>query len=101
MCQYPPFSMMTLRNCLIGYYIVDFEQLDEERAQYGKDPEKVGRDRSPHTIWQLFVYMLLHGSHTTADSYRQKRPPKKPGQVKNSEIPQVDSQLIIMDSVHC
>lgn len=27
--------MMTLRNWLIGYYIVEFEQHGEERAQYG------------------------------------------------------------------
>ena len=26
---------LTLRNCLIGYYIFEFEQNGEDRAQYG------------------------------------------------------------------
>jgi hypothetical protein len=28
--------MMTIRNWLIGYYIVEFEQNGKDRAEYGK-----------------------------------------------------------------
>ncbi len=39
-------SAMTLRNWIIGYYIVEYEQSGKDRAEYGKQLFKAIADRS-------------------------------------------------------
>ena len=56
-------QMLTMRNWLIGYYIVEFEQKGKERAEYGSGLlERLSKDLS-----------LLHGKGFSLSNVKRMR----------------------------